>query len=142
GHRRSLLLWRLRSGLLADHVLGIPVRPVLIVLTAHAFFVFTVRGTGATERSGEIGHGGKGGDSGVDAASEAGGDLLQEPAVAVGVFEGGEGAVAAAVGVGPGGAVRAEEVRFIGAVGDPAFAVEGVTDVCATAVEFGARSLD
>ena len=98
-----------------DHVGGIPVGPVFITLSSVAGFVLSMGDGGAAHGGGQISDRGEAGDSGVDAAGEAGGDLLEEPAVAVGVFEGGEGAIARVRGIGTGDANAAEDVRLVGA---------------------------
>ena len=53
--RRSSLLRQLLAGLLGHDVLGVPVRPVGVVLAAIALLVLAMGGRGAAERSGEFG---------------------------------------------------------------------------------------
>ena len=80
--------------LLRDHVGGVPVGPVHVVLAAHPLLVLAVRDRRATHRVRQIGGRRERGLGGVDAAGKPLRDLLQQPLVAVGVAEGGEGAVA------------------------------------------------
>jgi len=95
------------AGLFADQVARVPLRPVR-VLGADACLVLAVRGGGAAQGRGEVRGRGEGGDRRVKASGQPGGDLLQEPAVAVRVAERQERAVAGALrirsgnpGVGP-----------------------------------------
>src|SRR6266576_6345357 len=96
---RSRCLRRQRlAGLLPDDVVGVPVRPVRIVL-AGPLLVLAVRGRRTSERGRELARRGECRVVGVDASGQSRGDLLEQPAVAVRIFERGEGAVAAVVGI-------------------------------------------
>ena len=83
--------------LFIDDVVGVPVRPVLIVLAAVALLVFAMGGGRAAQRCGEIGRRGERGVVAVDAAGQSRGDFLQQPAIAVGIAERGIRTVAAAL---------------------------------------------
>src|SRR3954470_24158865 len=82
--------------LFVDDVVGVPVRPVLIVLAAVALLVFAMGGGRPAERGGEIGRRGERGIVAVDASGQSCGDFLQQPAIAVGIAERGIRTVAAA----------------------------------------------
>src|SRR5690349_25040335 len=74
---------------------------------------------------------------GVSPAGQAGGDLLDDPAVAVRVTEGDERGVAAALGI------RAGHPGLgAGVVEHPARVVEHLADLDAAAGQFGAGRLD
>ncbi len=68
-----------------------------VVLPGDALLVLAVGRRRAPERARQVARGAERGDAGVDAAGEAGGDLLEQPAVAVRVAELGVRAVALAV---------------------------------------------
>src|SRR5690349_3029500 len=93
-------LRRRGPGLLGQHEGGIPGGPVLVAL-AGARLVLTVRSLGSLQRACECVHRGVRRARGVDAAGKSVGDLLQLPAVAVGVAELGERCIRAPFGVGP-----------------------------------------
>lgn len=86
--------WGVGTGLLADHVLGVPVGPVRILL-ADEFLVFPMGGGCAPQRTSQIGRRSEGGRSGIGTAGEPVRDLLQQPGVSVGITEGGTREVAA-----------------------------------------------
>ena len=67
-----------------------------------ALLVLAVGGLGPPQRAGQVRRGGEGRGRGVDPAGEPGGDLLDQPGVAVGVGEGEERPVAGPPGVGAG----------------------------------------
>ena len=99
---------QLGAGLFGDHVAGVPVRPVLVRFAA-ALLVLAVGDGGAAHGVGEVVDGRVAGVVRVDAPGQAGGDLLEQPRVAVGVAEGCERAVARVLGRrAAGGAVGAE----------------------------------
>src|SRR5271156_5682748 len=108
------LRWQVRSGLLRDHVRGVPVWPVWICC-ADALFVLAVGGRRAAKGAGQIGCGGEGGSGRGDASGGPSGDLLQEPAVAGGIAEGRERAVALMLGIRTADAEAAKEEGFVGA---------------------------
>ena len=75
------------------HVCGVPVRPVLVTFPG-ARLMPAMRSRRATHGAGEVCLGGEHGLSGIDATRQPCRDLLDQPAVAIGVAECGEGAVA------------------------------------------------
>src|SRR5690348_7054046 len=95
------LLRQRPAGLFGDDVFGVPVRPVFIVLAAGALLVLAMGAGGAAKRGRKIGLRGKRGLVRIDAAGQARGDLLEQPAIAVGIAERGVGTVAAALGIRP-----------------------------------------
>src|SRR5271168_2424073 len=98
---------RVLTRLLPDDVVGVPVRPVLVV-AANPLLVLAVRRGGAPERSGEFGRRGERG--GLDAPRPSHSDLLQQPAVAVGIVERGERAVAGSYGIETADAAASQKV--------------------------------
>jgi hypothetical protein len=86
------------AGLLAHHVLGVPIWPVRVGLP-DALLVLAVRGRGAPKCARQVVRRGKGRRRRVDATGQPLGDFLQQPAVAVGICERNEGAVAEMVGL-------------------------------------------
>src|SRR6185437_3823697 len=72
--------------LLRHHVRCVPVGPVLVALPEE-FFVLSVGSLGAPKRAGHFARRGERGAGGVDAPGQTAGDLLQKPAVTVGVME-------------------------------------------------------
>src|ERR1700735_5503549 len=92
--RRSRSFRQLFAGLLAHQVLGIPVRPVLIVLAASALLMLAVGRSRTTKRARQILRRGEACRRGVDAAGQPCRNLLKEPAVAVRIMERGKGAIA------------------------------------------------
>src|SRR6478609_79752 len=98
--------WRCRTsqrqrftGLFLGDVLGVPVRPVRIVLATVPLLVFAVGGGCAAERGGEVGRGGERRAVGGHASGQSRGDFLQQPAVAVGIAERGKRTIGAMLGV-------------------------------------------
>src|ERR1700752_2414772 len=83
------------AGLLLDDVLGVPVRPVGIVLAAVALLVLAMGDGGATQRGGKFSLRAEAGIA-LHAAGQPRGDFLEQPAIAVGIPERGVGLVAAA----------------------------------------------
>src|SRR5262249_3605175 len=88
--------WQLRPGLLADHILGIPAGPVHVALPG-PLLVLAMRGLRTAECAREVGHRGERDVVGVHTSGQSCGDLLEQPAIAVGIAERGEGAVAGVV---------------------------------------------
>src|SRR6201746_722090 len=82
------------AGLLPDDVVGVPDRPVHVML-AGALLVFAVCCRRAPQRGFEFGRRGEGGVGSVHASGQSRGDLLQQPAVAIGILERGERTVTA-----------------------------------------------
>src|SRR5229473_4031541 len=82
---------QLLAGLLLDDVRGVPVRPVRIVL-ADPLLVLAVRRRGTPERGCELSRRSEGRVL-VHASGQSRGDLLEQPAVAVRIFERAERAV-------------------------------------------------
>src|SRR5271155_1057247 len=91
-------LRRLFAGLLRHHVRGVPIGPVLVALPG-AFLVLAVGGLGTPKRARQVACGAERSRRGIDAPWKPGGDLLQQPAVAIGIAERGERAVAATIGI-------------------------------------------
>src|SRR5207248_140812 len=79
-------LRQLRAGLLCDHVLGIPIRPVGVSL-AGAFLVLAVSGLRTPKRAREIARRTERRCCGVDPTGKPRCDLLEQPAVAVRIAE-------------------------------------------------------
>ena len=96
GPRR--LLRQLFARLLAHHVLGVPIWPVRVGLP-DALLVLAVRGGGAPKCARQVIPRRKGRRRGVDTTGQPLRDFLQQPAVAVRICEGNEGAVAEMVGL-------------------------------------------
>ncbi|MGC1297865.1 MAG: hypothetical protein WA869_22770 [Alloacidobacterium sp.] len=92
------LLRQLFARLLAHHVLGVPIWPVRVGLP-DALLVLDVRGRGASKCARQVVRRRKGRRRGVDATGQPLRDFLQQPAVAVWIYEGNEGAVAEMVGL-------------------------------------------
>jgi hypothetical protein len=82
----------LSAGLLADDVIGVPVRPVRIV-GAGPLLMLAMRDGGAPERSGKIGRGSECRLVCADASGQPLGDLLDQPDIPVGIIERGKRAV-------------------------------------------------
>src|SRR5580704_2662429 len=101
---RLLQLWirllrQLRPGLLRHHIFGVPVGPVRIG-GADELLVLAVRDRGTAHCVRQIVPRREGRRRRVYAAGQARGDLLEQPAIAVGIFERGERAVAAMLWIG------------------------------------------
>ena len=129
---------QLLAGLLRDHVLGVPVGPVLVGL-ARARLVLAVRGGRAPQRARQVARPRRTPSSRVDPAGQPRRDLLQQPAVAVRVAERGEGAVAAVVGR----RARSTRPRAVGLeLGARLLGVEHLADLDAAGGELVARGLD
>src|SRR5207245_6843083 len=75
-------LRQLRAGLLCDHVLGVPIRPVGVSLAA-AFLVLAVSGLRTPKRAREIARRTEPRCCGVDATGKPRRDFLEWPAVPV-----------------------------------------------------------
>jgi hypothetical protein len=132
--------WRWLAGLLADDVLGIPVRPVHI-MPACSFLMLAMRGGGAPQRGRELGCRGKG-RVGLDTTGKPRGNFLEQPAVAVRIAERGQRGVAAAFGVRAAEPDTAEQMGLVGSGVHVATAVKRLADLCTAAEQFFARSLD
>src|SRR5882724_12052230 len=83
----SRSLRQLFAGLLARHVLGVPVRPILVALPPGALLVLAVGGLGTPKCARQIRRGCECRLSGVDPAGQPRRDLLQQPAVSVRITE-------------------------------------------------------
>lgn len=97
-------LWEFFAGLLSHHVLGVAVRPVRICL-ADGLFAIAESGGCTTKRACQVAYGTEGSRARFDAPGEPARDLLQLPAVAVGITEYGARAVGETLGMqalGPG----------------------------------------
>src|SRR6266540_3471167 len=108
------------AGLLAHHVVGVPVGPVR-VCRADALLVLAVGGRRAPHRARQVACGAERSRGRVDAPGKPGGDFLEQPAVAVRVAERGEREVAAMLGIRTADpAVRAgvEDLAHLDAGGD------------------------
>ena len=116
--------------LLSDHVRGIPVRPVLITLTAARLLVLAMGHRRTPERGREFGRRDKCGVVSLDAAGRSRSDLLQQPAVSGRIAEGGPRGVAAPF------RVRTADAPFTAGV------VVNFAHVDTAIGEFGARYLD
>src|SRR5271155_4642087 len=84
--RRSRSLRQLFAGLLGHHVGGVPVWPVRVALP-NALLVLAVSGPRAPKRARQVACGAEGRRARFDAPGEPARDLLQLPAVAVGITE-------------------------------------------------------
>jgi hypothetical protein len=84
--RRRRSLRQLFAGLLSHHVGGVPVWPIRIALP-DALLVLAVGGLGAPKRARHVACGAEGSRAGLDTQRVRGRDLLQVPAVAVGITE-------------------------------------------------------
>src|SRR4029079_8407861 len=87
-------------GLFCNHVGGIPVGPVLVALATGALFVLAMRGLRASKGIGQVDHRYELGLGAIDPAGKSRRDLLQQPAIAVGVAECGERGITAARRIG------------------------------------------
>ena len=90
---------RLFAGLLACHVFGVAVRPVLVALPAGALLVLAVGRSRTPKCARQIARRREGRRRGVDATGQASRDLLEELTIAVRIMERGERAVAAMLGI-------------------------------------------
>src|SRR5690348_999740 len=77
-----------------------------------------------------------------DASRQAGGDLLEQPAIAVGIPERGEGAVAAALRIRAVHALASEQILLVGADMHVAGAVKGFADLDAAGDQIVAGGFD
>src|SRR5215207_8472618 len=121
------------AGLLCHHVLGVPARPVRVPL-ANARLMRAVCGLRATKGARQIACRGERGRVRVDPSRESCGDLLQQPAIAVGVVEDRVRTVAPIVRRGT--AYRAAERS------GPLSEMEYLTDLDTALQQVVARSLD
>ena len=93
---------QLPASLLAHHIIGVPVGPVVVVL-ADAFLMLAMGSRPrASARGREIGRGCECRLFRVDSSGQPRGDLLEQPAIAVGIMEGRERTVASVSGIEPG----------------------------------------
>src|SRR5205823_12074587 len=79
-------LRQLRAGLLRDHILGVPIRPVRVSL-AGPFFVLAVRCLRPPKRARQIARRTEHRCCGIDPARKTRRDFLEQPAVPVRIFE-------------------------------------------------------
>src|SRR5882724_11916521 len=133
---------QLLAGLLADDVVGVPVRPVHIVLAAGPFLVLAVRGCRTSERGRELSRRGEGRVVGVHPSGQSRGDLLKQPAVAVRIFERGERAVAAVLGIRTANPDPPKQIGLVRADVRVAGAVEHLADLDAATEQLVAGGLD
>src|SRR5271156_898484 len=101
-----------------------------------------MRGLGAPKRACQIARRGKSRGCRVDAAGQARGDLLKNPAVAVRIFERGERAVTAMLGTRPRDADSPKEIRLARPGVHVVAAVEHLADRNAASEQVGASRLD
>jgi len=78
--------WQWFASLLAENILGVPIRPVHIMFTC-SFLMLAVRGCGAPQRSRELCRRGEG-RIGLDTTGKPRGNFLEHPPVAVRIVEG------------------------------------------------------
>src|ERR1700704_1868987 len=105
----SRSLRQLFAGLLARHVLGIPVRPIRI-RRADAVLVLAMRGRRTAKRAREIVRRREGRACGVYATGQPRRDFLKQPAVAVRITERSERPVTAMLGIGTADADASKQV--------------------------------
>src|SRR5712675_1410207 len=129
-HRRSQ--WQILAGLLGDDVGGVPVRPVFIVPAAVPLLVLAVRCRRAPERACEVGRRGECRVP-LHASGQTPGDLLEQPAIAVGIAERGERAIAAMFGICAADPDPPEQIGLVRAGVDAAGVVERLADLDAAA---------
>src|ERR1700689_4232794 len=96
--RRIRSFRQLFPGLLSHHVLGVPVRPVRVALP-NALLVLAVSGLRTPKRARQVACGAQGSRTRFDATGVPYHDLLQVPAVAVGITEQGARAVGETLGM-------------------------------------------
>ena len=101
------------AGLFRGQVRGIPVGPVLVVLTAGALLVLAVGGSRTTQRTRQIACRAERGRGRVNTPGESVRDLLKQPAIAVRIVERGERAVAALLRVRAADASPSKQVRLV-----------------------------
>src|ERR1700752_1010966 len=116
---------QLFAGLLLDDVLGVPVRPVGIVLAAVALLVLAMGGGSAAQRRRKFSLRAECRVA-LYASGQPRGDFLEQPAVAVGIPERGVGLVAAARRI---EAVAADGAEQIGRVGSDVLVARGMEDL-------------
>jgi len=87
------------AGLLAHHVLGVPVGPVFVTLAAGALFVLAVCGRRTPKRARQIVRRRESRGRRVYATGQPRRDFLEQPAVAVRITERSERPVAAMLGI-------------------------------------------
>jgi hypothetical protein len=97
-------LRQFRAGLLGDHVLGVPIRPVHVSF-AGAFLMLTMRDLRAPKRARQIDRGTECRRRGIDPPGKSRRDFLQQPAVSVWILKRGKREVGTTLGVAPSDAV-------------------------------------
>ena len=132
--------WQRITSLLANDVLGVPIRPVRI-MHASSLFMFAMRGRGTPQRSREFCCRGEG-RVGLCATGKTCGNFLEQPTVAVRVVERGQREVAAVFWVRTANPDTAEQVRLVGSRVHVAAAMKGRADLHTTIEQFLARGLD
>lgn len=90
---------RVLTRLLADEVLGVPHRPILIALAAGPLLVLAVRGRRSPQCSREVRRRGECRGVGLHAPGRSMGELLEQPSIAVRIAERGERAVTPMLGI-------------------------------------------
>src|SRR6266478_3185655 len=106
------------------------------------FLVLAVRGRCAPERGRKLGRSGEGRIVRVDASGQSRGDLLEQPAIAVRIFERGERAVAAVLGIRAADAAPPKQIGLIRAGVHVAAAMENLADLDAASKQLVAGGLD
>jgi hypothetical protein len=132
---------QLLAGLLARHVLGIPVWPVRVGFPRPRL-VLSVGGRGAPKRARQIVRRREGCRRGVNATGQPRGDLLEQPAVAVRITERGERAVAATLGIRTADPEPPKQVGLVGAGVHAAGVVENLADLDAASEQLVAGGGD
>src|SRR5271167_1365521 len=138
---RSGLRQQLCPSLLRHHVLGVPVRPVLISL-AESLLMLSVGSLRTPKRARQVACGAERSRSRVDAPRKPGRDLLQQPAVAVGITERGERAIAAMFGIRTADPKPSKQVGPIRPSVHAGGIVEDIADLDTATEQFAAGGLD
>ena len=130
------------SHLLANEVLGVPVRPVFIALAAGPLLMLAVRCLRPPQRGREVRRRGEGRGVRGHATWRSLGQLLQQPAIPVRIAERGERVVAGMLGIRPGNSDPPEQVGFVRAGVCATGVVEHAADLHAATDQFFAGCLD
>ena len=109
--RVGVLRRQLRPGLLRHHVRGVPVWPVLVALPG-ALLMLAMGSLRPPKPACQIAGGGERSRGSFNAPWKPGRDFLQQPAVSVGIAEGGEGTVGGVIRRGPCYATGRLELSF------------------------------